>query len=306
MIKPGDIVEVKALANPSDAIKQAITAAYYYFVRDAGSDWAANIKPNMLNDMKLLEKLKSYDITKCQAGQAERGKKLIKQLMKDYSVDIEGLKELMIVKSKAAGGLFVWAVSTDTCYDIFKDVEPKRKKAESMRAQLNQANKELAETEASLAELNSSLAVLNAEKKVKADELQYLEDQSNIMTRKLNSASKLITGLGSEQVRWSADMEKFKIDKVKLVGDCLTASSFLSYSGPFNFVLRQKMIFEHWKKDLQAKEIPNSEIFKLETFLTNEVEVSRWASEGLPSDELSIQNGILTNFSSRWPLCIDP
>jgi len=226
--------------------------------------------------------------------------------MKDYSVDIEGLKELMIVKSKAAGGLFVWAVSTDTCYDIFKDVEPKRKKAESMRAQLNQANKELAETEASLAELNSSLAVLNAEKKVKADELQYLEDQSNIMTRKLNSASKLITGLGSEQVRWSADMEKFKIDKVKLVGDCLTASSFLSYSGPFNFVLRQKMIFEHWKKDLQAKEIPNSEIFKLETFLTNEVEVSRWTSEGLPSDELSIQNGILTNFSSRWPLCIDP
>lgn len=126
------------------------------------------------------------------------------------------------------------------------------------------------------------------------------------MTRKLNSASKLITGLSSEQVRWSADMEKFKIDKVKLVGDCLSASSFLSYSGPFNFVLRQKMIFGHWKKDIQEKEIPNNIDFKLETFLTDEVEVSRWASEGLPSDELSIQNGILTNFSSRWPLCIDP
>ena len=126
------------------------------------------------------------------------------------------------------------------------------------------------------------------------------------MTRKLNSASKLITGLGSEQVRWSADMEKFKIDKVKLVGDCLSASSFLSYSGPFNFVLRQKMIFGHWKKDLQEKEIPNNDDFKLETFLTDEVEVSRWSAEGLPSDELSIQNGILTNFSSRWPLCIDP
>jgi dynein heavy chain len=164
----------------------------------------------------------------------------------------------------------------------------------------------LAETEANLAELNESLAILNAEKKIKADELQSLEDQSNIMTRKLNAASKLITGLGSEQVRWSADMEKFKIDKFKLVGDCLTASSFLSYSGPFNFVLRQKMIFGHWKKDLLEKLIPCNEIFKLETFLTNEVEVSRWSAEGLPSDELSIQNGILTNFSSRWPLCIDP
>jgi dynein heavy chain len=59
-----------------------------------------------------------------------------------------------------------------------------------------------------------------------------------MMTRKLNSASKLISGLGSEQTRWSIDMERFKVDKVKLVGDCLLASSFLSYSGPFNFVLR--------------------------------------------------------------------
>ena len=47
---------------------------------------------------------------------------------------MEDLKKLMLEKSKAAGGLFVWAASTDSCYDIFKDVEPQRKKAEAMRA----------------------------------------------------------------------------------------------------------------------------------------------------------------------------
>ena len=67
------------------------------------------------------------------------------------------------------------------------------------------------------------------------------------MARKLNAASKLITGLGSEQTRWTAQNEENKSDKVKLVGDCLTASAFLSYSGPFNFILRKKMIFDHWK-----------------------------------------------------------
>lgn len=66
------------------------------------------------------------------------------------------------------------------------------------------------------------------------------------------------------------------------------------------------MIFETWKADLLEKELPNKEDFKLDTFLTNEVEVSRWASEGLPGDELSVQNGILTEAASRWPLCIDP
>jgi dynein heavy chain len=126
------------------------------------------------------------------------------------------------------------------------------------------------------------------------------------MTRKLTAASQLITGLGSEQVRWGEDQKLIEIDKVKLVGDCLTASAFLSYCGPFNSVLRQKMIFETWKADLIEKELPNKEDFSLATFLTNEVEVAKWASEGLPSDELSVQNGILTQFASRWPLCIDP
>lgn len=101
-------------------------------------------------------------------------------------------------------------------------------------------------------------------------------------------------------------MEAFSTDKVKLVGDCLSGSAFLSYCGPFNYELRKKMIYEHWKVDLINREIPNKEDFRLEKFLTNDVEMSRWASEGLPSDELSVQNGILTKNASRWPLCVDP
>ena len=47
-------------------------------------------------------------------------------------------------------------------------------------------------------------------------------------------------------------------------------------------------------------------MLRLETLLTNEVEMTEWASQGLPSDDLSIQNGILTMRADRWPLCIDP
>ena len=52
--------------------------------------------------------------------------------------------------------------------------------------------------------------------------------------------------------------------------------------------------------------IPVTQPFRLETLLTNDVETSLWSSEGLPSDELSIQNGILTVRANRWPLCVDP
>jgi dynein heavy chain len=66
------------------------------------------------------------------------------------------------------------------------------------------------------------------------------------------------------------------------------------------------MVYGRWKEDLVSKNIPNKDTFRLEKFLTNDVEISRWSAEGLPADELSIQNGILTKNASRWPLCVDP
>ena len=79
---------------------------------------------------------------------------------------------------------------------------------------------------------------MNARRSVKQAELDDLEAKSREMQRKLSAASKLITGLGSEQRRWTIDMEGFAVDKVKLVGDCLSGSAFLSYCGAFNFDLR--------------------------------------------------------------------
>ena len=84
------------------------------------------------------------------------------------------------------------------------------------------------------------------------------------------------------------------------------ASAFLSYLGAFTWDFRRDMLRGEWEKDVLNREIPVSQPFKLDTFLTNDVEISRWTSEGLPPDELSIENGILTTQASRYPLCIDP
>ena len=44
----------------------------------------------------------------------------------------------------------------------------------------------------------------------------------------------------------------------------------------------------------------------LEGLLTSDATVQGWVSKGLPADSHSVQNGILTTKSSRFPLCIDP
>ena len=94
--------------------------------------------------------------------------------------------------------------------------------------------------------------------------------------------------------------------QVRLVGDCLISAAFLSYLGPFTFDFRRDLLHNTWEADVLARKLPVSSPFRLQDLLTTEVETTAWASDGLPSDELSIQNGILTMRASRYPLCIDP
>jgi hypothetical protein len=58
--------------------------------------------------------------------QAKLAKEKIKSLEKELKCSGKQLLDLIYTKSKAAGGLFEWVLSTNDCYDIFKDVEPMR------------------------------------------------------------------------------------------------------------------------------------------------------------------------------------
>jgi dynein heavy chain len=101
-------------------------------------------------------------------------------------------------------------------------------------------------------------------------------------------------------------LEELKQKRIRLLGDCLVSAAFLSYVGAFSWDFRHEMLQNNWQVDVMEKKIPLSQPFKLENMLTNDVEISKWTSESLPPDELSIQNGILTSQATRYPLCIDP
>ena len=64
---------------------------------------------------------------------------------------------------------------------------------------------------------------------------------------------------------------------MRLLGDCLLGSAFLSYVGAFSWEFRSDLHVE-WFNDLKGKEVPLSDPYKLEDLLTNEVEISKYVS----------------------------
>lgn len=60
---------------------------------------------------------------------------------------------------------------------------------------------------------------------------------------------------------------------VRLAGDVLMCTGFLSYSGPFNQEFRNKLL-QNWQKSLSVKRVPFSSNLNLTEMLVDNVTVS--------------------------------
>jgi dynein heavy chain len=75
--------------------------------------------------------------------------------------------------------------------------------------------------------------------------------------------------------RWNKDLEELKKKRVRLLGDCLVCSAFLSYVGAFSWEFRNDLVYDDWVNDLRSREVPLSDPFRVEDLLTNDVEISK-------------------------------
>lgn len=66
------------------------------------------------------------------------------------------------------------------------------------------------------------------------------------------------------------------------------------------------MLTDDWTEMAIEKEIPCSPTFTLSGIMGDPVVIRGWNIEGLPTDNTSSENGILTTSAERWGLCIDP
>ncbi|GIQ85219.1 dynein heavy chain, partial [Kipferlia bialata] len=313
-IKPADISTLKKLAKPPHLIMRIMDGVC--ILRNLPIDtmsqapdfdearkiihpsWGLSLK--MMSDMQFLNKLLSFERD---AITNETCELLLPYLeMDDFNV--EAAKK----SSGNVAGILQWVMAMELYHRIALEVEPKRAQVRDAQTKYKIAMDQLATAQAELDEKQAALNKLQTKYDACMAEKQRLQNDAEVTQRRLGSAQALISGLSGERERWGVQSKELADRVRRLVGDVALAAGFLSYAGPFNQEYRQKLLTNIWVPSLKKRGVPFSESLaaNVTAFLVTEATVGEWRLQGLPTDDLSTQNGIIVTTAPRYPLLVDP
>lgn len=259
--------------------------------------WDLARKTVLSNPNKLLELLLSYD------------REHIPDQLIARAVVIMAQPEMEEAKVKSASGALVgvriWVAAMIKYHEVLKVVNPMREIARVKGAELAEVQAIVARKNAEVKAIVEKLNALNASLAEAKKQKQQLEDEMEDCKKKLVRADKMIIGLQDNKVRWTETVEELKFKQGMIVGDCLVASGMVSYAGPFSAAYREALE-QLWRDNLTRLNVKISPNVTMRQVIGNDVQIKTWAVNGLPSDNLSVENGIIMFESRRWPLMIDP
>ncbi|RMC15722.1 hypothetical protein DUI87_07925 [Hirundo rustica rustica] len=306
-IKPSDIATVRKLGKPPHLIMRIMDCVLLLFQRKIESVTVDHehlgVKPSWTEAQKLMNNsgFLSMLLTFQKDSITEETVELLEPYLDMEDYNLETAKKVC----GNVAGLCSWTQAMAYFYGINKEVLPLKANLALQEGRLAAAQMELNSAQNQLDEKQMELDEVQAMYDAAMKEKQALLDDAEACRRKMSNATALIEGLGGEKLRWTASSKNFQNQIINLVGNVLLATGFLSYSGPFNQEYRN-LLFQLWKKEMDNSKIPYSKNLNLTGMLVDNATVGEWNLQGLPNDDLSIQNGIIVTKASRYPLLIDP
>ncbi|XP_026320150.1 dynein heavy chain 8, axonemal [Hyposmocoma kahamanoa] len=306
-INAADIATVRKLGKPPFLITLIMDAVIILFRKKIDpikpdleknfltASWAESLK--VMADARFLSNLKNYPKDEINAEMVD--------LLQPYFNFPQYTFEAAKIACGNVAGLISWTIAMAQFYAVNKDVLPLKANLAIMQGKYQGAKKELDAAEALLAAKERELAHVQKQFDEAMALQQAVLDDAAKCQAKMDAATALINGLSGERVRWTEQSALFKSEIERLVGDILLLIGFLSYSGPFNQEFRT-MLLGTWLNDLLRRKIPVSMNLNITEQLTDTATIGDWNLCGLPTDELSIQNGIIVTKAARFPLLIDP
>ncbi|XP_060515880.1 dynein beta chain, ciliary [Cylas formicarius] len=302
-LNKANLTELKSFGSPPGAVTN-VTAAVMVLLAPAAKipkdrSWKS-AKLVMAKVDAFLDSLINYD--------KENIHPEIIKAIEPYLKDAEFEPEFVRSKSTAAAGLCAWVINIIKFYEVYCDVEPKRKALAAANAELAAARDKLNSIKNKVASLELQLAKLTADFEKATQEKLLCQQEADATNATIALANRLVGGLASENVRWAETVNKFVENGKMMPGDVLLTTAFISYVGCFTKQYRQDLLHKMWLPFLKTLDpsVPLTENLDPLSLLTDDTIIAKWHNEGLPSDRMSTENATILISSDRWPLMIDP
>ncbi|KAI1893942.1 hypothetical protein AGOR_G00128840 [Albula goreensis] len=208
--------------------------------------------------------------------------------------------------SAAAAPLAAWVKANVQYSHVLERIQPLEREEAGLMENLRKTESRKNKLEDLLNSVGEKVKELKEKFQSRTTEAAKLEAEVSKAQETIQAAEKLIGQLDGEHTRWNAQVAEITEELETLPKRAQLAAAFITYlsAAPED---QRKASLEEWMKSSGLQN------FDLRRFLCSESEQLIWKSEGLPSDDLSMENALvilqinaLKTRSCACPFLIDP
>ncbi|XP_071951365.1 cytoplasmic dynein 2 heavy chain 1-like isoform X2 [Antedon mediterranea] len=287
-IKPESLSEIRALRAPPEVIRD-ILEGVLRLMGTFDTSWFS--MKSFLAKRGIKEDIATFDARKITPEIRESVEEL---LVKD-SFSQEKAKRA----SAVALPLAIWVKANVSYSHALEKIAPLEKEQAELQRNLEKAISQVEKLKKGLEDVDRKVANLKRTFQQKTNEAAKLKMELEKAQETITAAENLVGKLDGEYQRWSEQVKELETELETLPKKAQVAAGFNTYlsAAPED---ERRATLASWLEKIDLK------AFDMRRFLSTESEQLIWKGEGLPSDNLSMENAVIVLLNSLRPFLVDP
>ncbi|XP_065833043.1 cytoplasmic dynein 2 heavy chain 1-like isoform X2 [Oscarella lobularis] len=289
-IKSESLSEIRSLRAPPDVIRDILEGV----LRLMGIyDTSWNSMKSFLAKRGVKEEIINFDVRNVTPELRQGVSELLEKNKRSFE------EKVAKRASAAAAPLAVWLKANIRYSEVLEKIEPLETEQAALQKNMQRSQAKLEKLRQALDLVDKKVAGMRDTFETRTTEAARLRVELEKAQETIAAAETLVGKLKGEHKRWSGQVLELTAELEHLPERALLAAGFITYLGAAPEDLRRRKV-ELWKQTLEVDE------FDLKRFLSTESELLCWKAEGLPSDDLSMENALVILQSSSRPFLVDP